>query len=81
MKRLLLVSAISIVSAASGHRAEAQNYPWCADYASGATNCGFVTFQQCLATLNGNGGFCNQNTQYVPGAPGEFRGWRRKVRR
>ena len=38
---------------------KAQNYPWCAQYGAtfgGATNCGFTTFQQCLATLSGMGG-------------------------
>lgn len=81
MRLLPFVFAILIVSAAGGHRAVAQNYPWCADYASGGTNCGFVTFQQCLATLSGMGGFCNRNTQYVPGAPGDFNPWDRKVKR
>ena len=47
--------------------AQAQNYPWCADYAGfGSQNCGFTTIQQCQAALSGNGGFCNANTQYVP---------------
>ena len=47
--------------------AEAQSYPWCAYYnrdAGGATNCGFSTFQQCLATVSGAGGSCGANPQY-----------------
>jgi hypothetical protein len=37
---------------------EAQTYPWCAVYHDkfGAWNCGFVTFEQCLATVRGIGG-------------------------
>jgi hypothetical protein len=81
MKLLLLMLVILLSSAVSGHRAFAQNYPWCAYYSSGGTNCGFVTFQQCLTTLSGNGGFCNLNTQYVPGAPGDFNPWSRKAGR
>ena len=81
MKPLLFVFAIVIVSAASGHRAVAQNYPWCADYASGVSNCGFVTFEQCLATLSGMGGFCNRNTQYTPSTPGDFNPQSRKIGR
>jgi hypothetical protein len=51
--------------------AEAQNYPWCAYYSGGrhgggGTNCGFTTFQQCLDTVSGIGGFCQRNTQYQP---------------
>jgi Protein of unknown function (DUF3551) len=34
---------------------------WCAEYnygEGGATNCGFNTFEQCRATISGNGGSC-----------------------
>ena len=69
MRILPFMLAILVVIAGSGTRAEAQNYPWCADYAGfGSQNCGFTTFQQCMAALRGNGGFCNANTQYVPPA-------------
>jgi hypothetical protein len=50
--------------------AHAQNYPWCAIYTGGAvgggTNCGFVSYEQCMATARGLGSFCYRNTQYVP---------------
>ncbi|MGB6282857.1 MAG: DUF3551 domain-containing protein [Xanthobacteraceae bacterium] len=36
---------------------KAQNYPWCAYYSSGddggGTNCGFITFEQCMETARG----------------------------
>jgi Protein of unknown function (DUF3551) len=76
MRVLLFVLAILVGTAAIGTRAEAQNYPWCANYSDGegggGTNCGFTTFEQCLATVSGIGGFCDRNTQYQPpaGAPG-----------
>jgi hypothetical protein len=47
----------------------AQNYPWCAYYAKAGANCGFATYEQCMAALSGNGGFCNVNSQYVPAGP------------
>jgi hypothetical protein len=52
---------------ASPARAEVQ-YPWCAHYRFplDAINCGFVNFQQCLATVSGVGGFCYQNPAYPP---------------
>ena len=66
MRILLFVLGIIVVATGIDTRAEAQNYPWCADYAGfGSQNCGFTTFQQCMAALSGNGGFCNANTQYV----------------
>ena len=55
-----------------GTPAQAQNYPWCAQYSGGALggamNCGLVSFQQCLATVSGIGGFCVRNTLYQPPA-------------
>ena len=70
MKLLLSALAVIAASAALGTPAQAQNYPWCALYngggAGGGTNCGFVNFAQCMATLNGIGGFCTVNTQYAP---------------
>jgi len=64
MRLLLLVVGILGI----GNRAEAQNYPWCAQYndGSGGMNCGFTTFQQCLADVSGIGGFCEQNNTYQP---------------
>jgi hypothetical protein len=62
--------ALSVIAATTvlNTPTNAQNYPWCAYYNGkfGGTNCGFTTFQQCLDTVSGIGGFCNVNTQYVP---------------
>jgi hypothetical protein len=69
MKALILAFGIFLAASALCTPARAQNYPWCAYYAGAGgsgENCGFSTFQQCLATLSGMGGFCNRNTQYVP---------------
>lgn len=72
MRLLLFVLGILAGAAAISTRAEAQNYPWCAEYSGGrgggGTNCGFTTFEQCMATVSGIGGFCNRNTQYHPPA-------------
>ena len=78
MRLLLLILGILVGTAELGSSAEAQNYPWCAIYGGGmggATNCGFTTFQQCMATVSGMGGFCQPNTQYQPAttlAPGHW---------
>ncbi|HTV37788.1 MAG TPA: DUF3551 domain-containing protein [Xanthobacteraceae bacterium] len=69
MKALLFAIASVAAAAALSAPAEAQNYPWCAYYGGregGGTNCGFTTYEQCMATVSGIGGFCNRNTQYVP---------------
>jgi hypothetical protein len=59
---------------------DAQTYPWCAVYHDkfGAWNCGFVTFEQCLATVRGIGGMCSQNPAYQAELAAKPR---RKVRR
>jgi len=66
MRLLPLVSGICVAIVGIETRAEAQNYPWCAQYndGSGSKNCGFTTFQQCLADVSGVGGFCTQNSTY-----------------
>jgi len=66
----LLLSVLTVFAAAIGlvTSAKTQNYPWCAQYGGGnmggAMNCGFVSFEQCLATVRGIGGFCMQNNTY-----------------
>jgi hypothetical protein len=44
--------------------AHAQAAAWCAYYDPYTSNCGFRTFQQCLATISGqSGAWCAANTQ------------------
>jgi hypothetical protein len=70
MRAVLLILSLLAAAAATGGRAQAQNYPWCAHYSGGsmggAMNCGFTTFQQCLDTVSGIGGFCERNDWYKP---------------
>ena len=67
--RLLLLALVGTITVL-GTPAQAQNYPWCAQYSGralgGAMNCGFISFAQCMATVSGIGGFCVQNTMYQP---------------
>jgi len=66
-----VLSVISTTTVLNTTSAKAQNYPWCAQYSDGsggAMNCGFATFQQCLADVSGVGGFCTQNSTYQPSA-------------
>jgi hypothetical protein len=57
----IITFAAFLLSSVEGHAA-----PWCANYGGsssggGGTNCGFYTFEQCLAAKSGNGGFCSRN--------------------
>jgi hypothetical protein len=49
--------------------AQAREYPWCARYDWTTYNCGFVSFQQCLATVSGIGGICERNPRYTGPEP------------
>lgn len=85
MRFSLLLVTILAAFAGFGTSAYAQNYPWCAYYGGGrfggggGTNCGFVSFEQCMATVRGIGGFCDRNTQYVPPAGASSGQARRKA--
>ena len=70
MKAAPFLFGIVLVTAAIGTPARADG-PWCAYYNGrfgGASNCGFHTYEQCLATISGIDGWCQPNTMYVPPA-------------
>ena len=70
------IAGIALTLAASTRPSAAMViYPWCANYGGGgkggygASSCGSTSFQQCMATLWGNGGTCSPNPWYVPYPP------------
>ena len=46
--------------------AGAQAAPWCAHLNTGLNTCSFYSYQQCMATLSGNGGICSPNQFETP---------------
>lgn len=64
--RRIAVAALLAIPLWLAAPAAAREYPWCARYDWTTSNCGFVSFQQCLATISGIGGRCEQNPRYVP---------------
>ena len=73
MTRLFAIShlaAAAIVAAIAipATPAQAQNYPWCAHYGTpyDDSSCGFVSYEQCMASVSGIGGFCEKNDTYKP---------------
>ncbi len=67
MRIVALCSLGFAVAFVLGTPAAAKGPPWCAAYRTGATNCGFNTYEQCLAAISGIGGYCNRN--YIDGEP------------
>jgi hypothetical protein len=67
-KLLIGLGALAALVAFDAPSAKAEvQYPWCAYYGrfgTQATNCGFTSRQQCLATVSGIGGYCDRNPRY-----------------
>jgi hypothetical protein len=63
-----LAAAAFVAAIATTTPASAQNYPWCAHYGTpySDTSCGFVGYEQCMASVSGIGGFCEKNDTYKP---------------
>ena len=53
----LMIGALAIASQ------DARAAGWCAWYDWNTYNCGFKTFQQCLATISGIGGECRPDVR------------------
>ena len=56
-------TATALLGTAPAH---AQEYPWCVQYGGidAAINCGFASWERCMATRSGNGGYCYRNPFY-----------------
>ena len=68
MRAILMMSAIlSAFALLAPTASHADPYKWCAQYSGkdgGGRNCGFVTWEQCMATVSGIGGYCERNSFY-----------------
>jgi hypothetical protein len=65
--RLLRLSALTLLALFAVGDASAQSGAWCARL-RGGESCGFATFEQCRATISGDGGICIPNPR-GPAAP------------
>jgi hypothetical protein len=76
MRSLPILIAFLALAAATAPAGAQTNYPWCSNFADGfgGTNCGFVSYEQCMATVRGSGGFCDKNDTYRPGTAGTSAG-------
>ena len=68
--RILARGSLIIAAAfALGAPANAKEPAWCATYRNGGNNCGFNTYEQCMAAVSGVGGFCNRSPYAEPEKP------------
>jgi hypothetical protein len=78
---LLAIGAATTILAAAAQPTSAERYyPWCYHEASpdGVVNCGFSTWEQCLAARHGVSGFCQRNPWYEALGSGELESAPRK---
>ena len=62
MRQLLLTAAIGLsLAAGAAGKADAAAYCAYAGGRAGSENCGYYTWEQCLAAVNGRGGQCMRN--------------------
>jgi hypothetical protein len=66
MRNALVLTIVLAAATFANRDAQARDYAWCAWYDWTTYNCGFDTFQQCLATISGVGGECRPNMHYRP---------------
>jgi Protein of unknown function (DUF3551) len=56
-----LIGGLTLLFLVGGTGTAANAAPWCAFYDASTYNCGFHTYQQCLETVRGAGGYCRPN--------------------
>jgi hypothetical protein len=61
MRLLMVLGLAGLFLAFAGDARAAQ---FCAHYRGGGENCGFHTFEQCLAAISGVGGYCARNPRW-----------------
>jgi hypothetical protein len=63
--RVAIAALFTLIVASAIGPSRADPYRWCAQYGGkGATNCYFLTLEQCRAAIAGSGGFCTPNNFY-----------------
>jgi uncharacterized protein DUF3551 len=80
----LIAAAFALPTVFAPIASHADPYRWCAVYGGGSqgggTNCGFITLEQCRATISGMGGWCQPN-QFYDGQPYDERPSKRPRKR
>ena len=70
MRIATLCSLVIAATFVLGAPVKAKEPGWCATYRNGGNNCGFNTYEQCMAAVSGVGGFCNKSPYAEPDKPG-----------
>lgn len=68
MTRILVIAGTLVAATLLGGWGFDAQGPYCL-YDREFTNCGYPSFQACLASASGAGGYCAPNPRYVETAP------------
>ncbi len=60
------IGLLALIATTNVAEAQSRQYPWCVFYDSSTYNCGFTSYQQCMATAQGGQGFCRPNPFAAP---------------
>ena len=76
MRAAFAFFAVAALAAIDARSAAAEIYrPWCVQYSGGngdnGTTCAFTSYEQCMLTARGAGGFCVQNPWYLQYGSGQ----------
>ncbi len=64
VRAIVLVVTVLVALLPTSPNARADG-AWCSDYSNGGgTNCGFHSYEQCMANISGIGGSCLRNPTY-----------------
>src|ERR1700749_2328279 len=82
MLHIVAIAGAGMTLTAAASSAQAQNYPWCPHYGTpyDDTSCGFVSYEQCMASVSGIGGFCQKNDTYKPPVTAQSQARRRHAK-
>jgi Protein of unknown function (DUF3551) len=60
---LFLIAAALLGEIQAASAQSPTSYPWCAKYfrRGGATSCYYTSYEQCMTTMSGIGGYCYQS--------------------
>ncbi|MGO9723626.1 MAG: DUF3551 domain-containing protein, partial [Methylocella sp.] len=62
---LFLIVAVLLGEIQAASAQSPTSYPWCARFRSNdGTSCYFTSYQQCMTTLSGIGGYCYRSPYY-----------------
>jgi hypothetical protein len=64
---LFMIAAALLVEMQAASAQSPTSYPWCAQYPtnqSAAMSCYFTSYQQCMTTISGIGGYCFESPYY-----------------